>query len=192
MQGRVITAGNRAVRSDPHIRQVQGSVLCRLRGKIPLQQTRTTSHAVFNPFQMGFSLAGAGIPHGVAPGGPPRPSDPFGRRTRSAAAHAANMSWSLVRTSQAGGAVWLGPCPWTARRWARRRRGGSHRSHVVPLGRVPPPATPWGGPVTEARAEGRRATRWTCHDIRISDDRKTSTTHEHAGPTCHRVVLGTN
>ena len=37
MQGRVITAGNRAGRSDPHIRQVQGSVLCRLRGKIPLQ-----------------------------------------------------------------------------------------------------------------------------------------------------------
>ena len=28
--------------------------------------------------------------------------------------------------------------------------------------------------------------------FRVSDDRKTSTTHEHAGPTCHRVVLGTN
>ena len=37
MQGRVITAGNRAGRSDPYIRQVQGSVHCRLRGKIPLQ-----------------------------------------------------------------------------------------------------------------------------------------------------------
>ena len=36
MQGRVITAGNRAVRSDPHIRQVQGSMLYRLRGKIQL------------------------------------------------------------------------------------------------------------------------------------------------------------
>ena len=69
------------------------------------------------------------------------------------------------RTSQAGEAVWLGPCPWAARRWARRRRRGSHRSHIVPLGRVPPPATPWRGPVAEAREEGRRATRWTCHDL---------------------------
>ena len=39
MQGRVITVGNLAGRSDPHIRLVQGSVLCRLRGRIPLQQT---------------------------------------------------------------------------------------------------------------------------------------------------------
>ena len=56
--------------------------------------------------------------------------------------------------------MWLGPCAMchgqAARRWARRRRrgGGSHRYHIVPLGRVPPPATPWGGPVAEAR--GRR------------------------------------
>ena len=35
--GRVITVGNLSGRSDPHIRLVQGSVLCRLRGKIPLQ-----------------------------------------------------------------------------------------------------------------------------------------------------------
>ena len=84
-----------------------------------------------------------------------RPSGPGGT----------NMSWSWGRTSQAGEAVWLGPCPWAARRWARRRRRGYHRSHIVPLGRVPPPATPWGGPVAEAREESRRATRWTCHDL---------------------------
>ena len=39
--------------------------------------------------------------------------------------------------------------------------------------------------MAEAREGSRRATRWTCHGIRVSDDRKTSTTHEHAGPTCH-------
>ena len=36
--------------------------------------------------------------------------------------------------------------------------------------------------MTEARAEGRRATRWTCHDIqlyiRVSDDRKWKDKHE--------------
>ena len=37
--------------------------------------------------------------------------------------------------------------------------------------------------MAEAREGSRRATRWTCHGIRVSDDRKTSTTHEHAGPT---------
>ena len=51
---------------------------------------------------------------------------------------------------------------------------------IVPLGRVPPPATPWGGPVAEARAEGRRATEWTCHDVRVSDDRKTNTPQHRA------------
>ena len=71
---------------------------------------------------------------------------PSGRAPR-ARRQLANMSWSVDRTNQVGGVVWLGPCPWTARCWARRRRGGSHRSHVVPLGRVPPPATPWEGPV---------------------------------------------
>ena len=30
---------------------------------------------------------------------------------------------------------------------------------IVPLGQVPPPATPWNGPMTEARAESRQATR---------------------------------
>ena len=70
---------------------------------------------------------------------------------------------------------------------------------VGPLGWVPPSATPWEGPVAEARAEGRRATGWTCHSVRVSDDRKTSTTHKHAGPTsdlllarCYRVALYTN
>ena len=62
MQGRVITAGNRAGRSDPHIHQVQGSVLCRLRGKIPLQhppRSKRSPHLL---------VSAARITHGYARG----------------------------------------------------------------------------------------------------------------------------
>ena len=62
MQGRVITVGNRAGRSDPHIHQVQGSVLCRLRGKIPLQhppRSKRSPHLL---------VSAARITHGYARG----------------------------------------------------------------------------------------------------------------------------
>ena len=62
MQGRVITVGNRTVHSDPHIHQVQGSVLCRLRGKIPLQhppRSKRSPHLL---------VSAARITHGYARG----------------------------------------------------------------------------------------------------------------------------
>ena len=62
MQGRVITAGNRAGRSDPYIRQVQGSVHCRLRGKIPLQHPPRSKRSPH------LSVSAIHITHGYARG----------------------------------------------------------------------------------------------------------------------------
>ena len=53
---------------------------------------------------------------------------------------------------------------------------GSRHLPPDPVGRPSPDGLT---PVAEARAEGRRATEWTCHDVRVSDDRKTSTSSAH-------------
>ena len=55
-------------------------------------------------------------------------------------------------------------------------------------GRVPPPATPLDGLVTEARAESRQAKGWTCHMLESRTTERQTRHSRHAGPTCHSVT----